>query len=116
LRAFEAAITSGDTTQLAEMLSSDIRLTTDSGGKASAVLRVLEGEEVLPLLRRAHTWWKGCSWTLIDLGGSRGAILRQDGQAILALSFGYNDVDQVTDIFITRNPDKLTRLDPILLI
>jgi RNA polymerase sigma-70 factor (ECF subfamily) len=116
LRAFEAAITSGDTTQLAEMLSSDIRLTTDSGRKASAVLRVLEGEEVLPLLRRAHTWWKGCSWTLIDLGGSRGAILRQDGQAILALSFGYNDVDQVTDIFITRNPDKLTRLDPILLI
>jgi RNA polymerase sigma factor (sigma-70 family) len=116
LHAFEAAITSGDTAQLTEMLSSDIRLTTDSGGKASAVLRVLEGEEVLVVLKRAHTWWKGCSWTITDLGGGRGAILRQDGQAILTLSFGYNDVDQVTDIFITRNPDKLTRLDPILLI
>jgi RNA polymerase sigma factor (sigma-70 family) len=116
LRAFEAAIASGDTAPLTEMLSSDIRLTTDSGGKASAVLRVLEGEEVLVVLKRAHTWWKGCSWTITDLGGGRGAILRQDGQAILALSFGYNDVDQVTDIFITRNPDKLTRLDPVLLI
>jgi RNA polymerase sigma factor (sigma-70 family) len=115
LRAFEAAITSGDTAQLTEMLSSDIRLTTDSGGKASAVLRVLEGEEVLLVLRRAHTWWKGCSWTFADLGGGRGAILTQDGQAILTLSFGYNEVDQVTDIFITRNPDKLTRLDPIVL-
>jgi RNA polymerase sigma-70 factor (ECF subfamily) len=115
LRAFEAAITSGNTAQLTEMLSSDIRLTTDSGGKASAVLRMLEGEEVLLVLKRVHGWWKGCSWTFTDLGGSRGAILRQDEQAILTLSFGYNDIDQVTDIFITRNPDKLTKLDPILL-
>jgi hypothetical protein len=67
LRAFEAAITSGNTAQLTEMLSSDIRLTTDSGGKASAVLRVLEGEEVLLVLKRAHGWWKGCSFDAIHL-------------------------------------------------
>ena len=115
LRAFEAAITTGSTAQLTDILSSDIRLTTDSNGKASAVLRVLEGEDVLVVLARAHTWWKGCTWTITDLCGGRGAILSSDGHAILTLSFGYNDVGRVTDIFVTRNPDKLTRLDPVLL-
>jgi RNA polymerase sigma-70 factor (ECF subfamily) len=115
LRAFEAAITTGNTAQLTEILSFDIRLTTDSGGKASAVLRVLEGEEVLAVLGRAHAWWKGCTWTITDLGGGRGAILRKDGQAILTLSLGYSDIGHVADIFITRNPDKLTRLDPIVI-
>jgi hypothetical protein len=33
----------------------------------------------------------------------------------VTLSFGHDD-GRVTDIFITRNPDKLTRLDPIVLI
>ncbi|MEO8179798.1 MAG: hypothetical protein ABI895_13270 [Deltaproteobacteria bacterium] len=31
------------------------------------------------------------------------------------LSFDYNDTGQVSDIFITRNPDKLARLDPVVI-
>ena len=115
LRAFETAVMRGSTAELAELLSSDIRLTTDSGGKAIAALRVLEGDEVLVILSRARAWWGGCTWTITDIGGTRGAILTQDGQRILALSFAYDVDGLVTDIFITRNPDKLARLDPVLI-
>jgi len=115
LRAFEAAVINGNTTELAELLSSDIRLTTDSGGKAIAALRVLEGDEVIAILSRAHIWWHGSIWTITDLCGGRGAIVTKDGETMLTLSFGYNEAGQITDIFITRNPDKLARLDPILI-
>lgn len=45
---------SGSTNQLAALLSTDIRLTTDTGGKVVAAIRVLEGEDVLSALSRAH--------------------------------------------------------------
>jgi hypothetical protein len=75
LRAFQSAVMSGSTVQLARLLSSDIRLTTDSGGKAVAALRVLEGDEVLNVLSRAQVWWERCTWKIIDMNGGRGAIL-----------------------------------------
>ena len=113
LHAFKAAIASGSTSELAALLSSDIRLTTDSGGKAVAALRVLEGDEVLVILARAHVWWGEYTWTITDLNGGRGAILTNDGEPMLTISFGYNENDQVNHIFVTRNPDKLARLAPI---
>ncbi len=115
LHAFQSAIASGSTTQLAALLSSDIRLTTDSGGKAIAALRILEGDEVLAVLSRAHIWWEGYLWTITDIGGGRGAILTQDDRPMLTLSFGYDAAGQVSDIFITRNPDKLAHLDPVVI-
>jgi RNA polymerase sigma factor (sigma-70 family) len=115
LQAFQTAVMSGSTAQLAGLLSSDIRLTTDSGGKAAAILRVLEGEEVLAILSRAHVWWEDYRWTFTDMSGGRGAILTKDDQPMLTISFGYSETGQVSDIFVTRNPDKLARLDPIVI-
>lgn len=115
LNAFRSAITSGSTAQLAALLSTDIRVTTDSGGKVIAARRILEGDEVLALLSHAHSWWEGCRWTITDINGGRGAILTQDDQPMLTLSFSYNEVGQVSDIFITRNPDKLAHLGPVVI-
>jgi len=112
LHAFKAAVASGSTTQLASLLSADIRLTTDSGGKAIAALRVLEGDEVLVILARANLWWGEYTWTITDLNGGRGAILTQNGEAMLTISFSFNEAGQVNHIFVTRNPDKLARLEP----
>jgi hypothetical protein len=75
LNAFRSAITSGSTAQLAALLSSDIRLTMDSGGKAIAARRILEGDEVLYVLSQAHHWWAECRWAITDINGGRGAIL-----------------------------------------
>jgi RNA polymerase sigma factor (sigma-70 family) len=113
LRAFQTAVMNGHTTQLAALLSSDIRLTTDTGGKTVAAARVLEGEEVFGALGRAHVWWEGCHWRITDINGGRGAILSKDGQPALTISLACNETGLVSDIFITLNPDKLARLEPV---
>jgi RNA polymerase sigma factor (sigma-70 family) len=113
LRAFQTAVMNGRTTQLAALLSSDIRLTTDAGGKTVAATRVLEGEDVLSALGRAHVWWEGCHWRITDMNGDRGAILTKNGQPALTISLACNEAGLVSDIFITLNPDKLARLEPV---
>lgn len=113
LHAFQTAVMNGRTTQLAALLSSDIRLTTDTGGKTVAATRVLEGESVLSALGRAHLWWQGCHWKITELNGACGAILTNNGQPALTISLAWNEAGLISDIFITLNPDKLARLEPV---
>ncbi len=113
LRAFQSAVMSGSTNQLAALLSSDIRLTTDTGGKTVAATRILEREEVFNALRQAHVWWEGCQWEITDLNGGRGAILKKNGRPTLTISLSCNEAGLVSDIFITLNPAKLARLEPV---
>ena len=113
LRAFQSAVMSGSTSQLAALLSSDIRLTTDTGGKTVAATRILEGEDVLNALRQAHVWWEGCQWEITDLNGGRSAILKKNGLPALTISLSCNEAGLVSDIFITLNPAKLARLEPV---
>jgi RNA polymerase sigma factor (sigma-70 family) len=113
LRAFQSAVMSGSTTRLAAILSSDICLTTDTGGKTVAARRILEGEEVFNALSRAHAWWDGCHWEITDINGGRGAILTKNDQPALTITFACNAAGLICDIFITLNPDKLARLDPV---
>ena len=113
LRAFQSAVMSGSTNQLTALLSSDIRLTTDTGGKTVAATRILEHEDVFNALSRAHVWWEGCQWEIADMNGGRSAILKKDGRTTLTISLSCNEADLVSDIFITLNPAKLARLDPV---
>jgi RNA polymerase sigma factor (sigma-70 family) len=113
LLAFQTAVMDGRTTQLAALLSSDIRLTTDTGGKTVAATRVLEGEDALSALSRAHLWWQDCDWKFTDINGGRGAILTKNGQPALTVSLAWNEAGLVSDVFITLNPDKLAHLDPV---
>jgi RNA polymerase sigma factor (sigma-70 family) len=113
LRAFQSAVMSGSTNQLAALLSSDIRLTTDTGGKTVAATRILECEDVVNALSRAHVWWEGCQWEITDMNGGRSAILKKNGRPTLTLSLSCNEAGLVRDIFITLNPAKLARLEPV---
>jgi RNA polymerase sigma-70 factor, ECF subfamily len=113
LRAFQSAVMRGSTNQLAALLSSDIRLTTDTGGKTVAATRILEREDVFNALSRAHVWWEGCDWEITDMNGGRSAILKRDGQPALTISLSCDQPGLVSDIFITLNPDKLARLEPV---
>jgi DNA-directed RNA polymerase specialized sigma24 family protein len=113
LRAFQSAVMSGNTTQLSALLSTDIRLTTDTGGKVVAATRVLEAEDVLSALSRAHIWWEGYRWEITDINGGRGAILTKSGQPALTITLACDEAGLVTDIFIVLNPDKLARLGTV---
>jgi RNA polymerase sigma factor (sigma-70 family) len=111
LRAFQSAVVSGSTTQLAALLSTDVRLIMDSGGKTRAATQVLEGPDVFNVLSRAHTWWKDCDWEITDLNGGRGAILLNENRPGLTISIACSEAGQLSDIFIVLNPDKLARLE-----
>jgi len=112
LAAFQGAIASGTPAQLAALLSDDIRLAADGGGKVPAVARTLSGkQEVLAfMVDRLHEWWADYGWTRADINGSRGFILTKDDATVAAVTFGYDEDGRATDIFIMRNPDKLAGL------
>jgi RNA polymerase sigma-70 factor (ECF subfamily) len=112
LAAFQAAITVGATEQLAALLSDDIELCADSGGKVPAVLSVLHGKaEVLDFIARTlQPAWGAQQWLASEINGGRGVILLKDGLATAAVSFAYDEAGRTTNIYIVRNPDKLSRL------
>jgi RNA polymerase sigma-70 factor (ECF subfamily) len=115
LDAFQLAVSSGDTAPFAALLSEDVTFSADGGGKVSAVLRPLRGKaEVLNFVTRVlQRVWSELQWTVTDLNGGRGLIVRQHGEPVATLSFAYDSEGKATDIFVMRNPDKLARLDAV---
>lgn len=113
LQAFEAAIAGNETAALASMLSDDIELSADSGGKVPALQQVLRGKAaVLDFIDRAlRQYWWPYQWVIAELNGGRGILLQHDGVTIGAVSFAYDEVGRATGIYIMRNPDKLAGLD-----
>lgn len=99
------------------LLSEDVRLTADGGGKVPAILDVLSGiEEVGAFLAdRLHVYWAEFDWEIVDLNGTRGILLRYRDRIEAAVSFAYNERGSATDIFIVRNPEKLANLGEVQL-
>jgi RNA polymerase sigma-70 factor (ECF subfamily) len=107
LASFERAIRTHDMTEFAAFLTKDVRLTADSGGKASSVGELAGAEAALEFLARARAWWPHYSWRPVALASS-GGFLMCDGETPAALVwFASKDGASVSDIFIMRNPDKL---------
>lgn len=113
LEAFRLAITEGATSRLAALLSAEIRLSADGGGKVPTLLEPLQGQgEVLAFLaHRLRDYWTDYKWCEADINGGRGFVLHQQGSVRAVVTFGFDTEGQATDIFIVRNPDKLARLE-----
>jgi RNA polymerase sigma-70 factor (ECF subfamily) len=113
LAAFETAIVSGDATPFAALLSDDVALSADGGGKVPAVLRTLHGKtEVLTFIASvSERFWRQQQRAVADLNGTRSLIFRDGADITTAVSFAYDAQGRVTNIFAVRNPDKLARLD-----
>ena len=115
LAAFHAAITTGATAELATHLSDDIRLSADGGGKVPAIREVLQGKhDVLAFLtKRLAGFWANYHWQTVDINGGRGFVLKQGGAVVASVSFAYDEAGGATDVYIMRNPDKLTDLTAV---
>ncbi|MEJ8866441.1 RNA polymerase sigma factor SigJ [Pseudomonas jessenii] len=113
LSAFHNAITSGSTANLSVMLSEDVELCADSGGKASAIRETLFGiESVLDFIGQSlHAYWQTCEWLPVEINGARGAIIKADGVITASMTFAFDETGRVNRVFIMRNPDKLAGLD-----
>lgn len=90
---------------------SDVRLTADGGGKVVTVMEVHRADDVMAFsTQRLNEWWRSYEWSLSELNGALGVVLREAGKIVATVSFSYDVSGRVTDIFIMRNPDKLAHL------
>jgi len=107
---FLEAVATGDVRQLLDVMSPDIVLTTDGGGKMQAALRPIEGAD------RVVRWLEGIrpnagnlTFEWLGANGSPGALLYNDGVLDAFASLVIED-GRVTSVYIVRNPDKLGHL------
>ncbi|MGC4915775.1 RNA polymerase sigma-70 factor [Streptomyces albogriseolus] len=108
---FLDAAAGGDLEGLMELLAPDVRLVGDSGGKARAPLRVLDGADHVGrfFVGVAVKGLPDASVRVVELNG---------GPALLVLSGGKPDTvvqidadgDRIRTVYVVRNPDKLAAL------
>ncbi|WP_419901859.1 RNA polymerase sigma factor SigJ [Kiloniella sp.] len=115
LEAFQDALLSGSPDKLGNLLSEDIQLSADSGGKVIAIREILCGKKgVLDfILQTLGPAWVGCEQVVTQLNGQMGIILREQDKVTGVITFAY-DQEQLSNIYIMRNPDKLQRVSQSL--
>lgn len=112
LQAFHGALQTGVTSGLAAMLADEVALCADSGGKVPTLDRTLHGRpEVLAYVtQELRTYWAAYQWQLLEINGNWGVVLRDADHVAASMTLGFDASGRVCDIYIMRNPDKLTGL------
>ncbi len=112
--AFEASLRSGDPSSLKTLLSADIQLVTDGGGRKIAALNVIVGPDAVArfLLGVAAKTPEG-SLTSISrrlLNGSPALLVMIGGELDSTYSFDLDADGRVRGIYVVRNPEKLAHI------
>src|SRR5262245_13222339 len=116
MSAFAAATASGDLAALRQLLSSDVRIVTDGGGKVRSALEVIEGADraarfmVEVTRKRPGAWWRDDFRvrfaTINDLPG---VIVEAPEGVVQTTAFEIED-GVIRALYVVRNPDKLRHL------
>lgn len=113
LAAFQRALISHDTGELMRMLSQDIELHADGGGKVPAARRVLVGPTKINgfLTKVMLPAWGRQQTELRRINGRAGLVTLDKGSVTAVLTLRFDDAGLPDRMFIMRNPDKLRRID-----
>ena len=107
---FLLAVRTGDLDELMELLAPDVVFIADGGGVARAARSPIRGAEVVAkALARAHRVLATLETTTVWLNGAPAGRIEINGEPAAA-SLVVED-GRVTRIYVTVNPQKLTRLD-----
>ncbi len=107
---FLLAVQTGDLDELMELLAPDVVFIADGGGVARAARSPIRGAEVVAkALARAHRVLATLETTTVWLNGAPAGRIEINGEPAAA-SLVVED-GRVTRIYVTVNPQKLTRLD-----
>jgi RNA polymerase sigma-70 factor (ECF subfamily) len=112
LSAFAAAARSGDLNALMELLASDVRVTTDGGGKVAAALNVIEGADraarfVVGAARKG--WRDDFTLRVAAINGLAGLIVCSPEGPVQTAAFEIEG-DVIRALYVVSNPDKLRHL------
>jgi RNA polymerase sigma-70 factor, ECF subfamily len=112
--AFGAAVQSGDTHALAQLLAQDVTWYFDTGGKAPGALRPVIGRAKVMRLISGLTK-KGMPGIRAvragQINGSPGFIVERDSGDVFTVAFDFRH-GLIANIYLVINPDKLRHLDP----
>lgn len=105
-----AAQGQGELQDLLDLLSPDVVLLTDGGGVVKAALQPIRGvEKVLRFLTGVRPEGADVLIEVADLNGGPGLVIRESGHITAAVSALVED-GLVTELYVVRNPAKLTRV------
>lgn len=111
LATFRQAASKGDMAAMRSLLSDDVQLVADGGGKVNSFLRILKGAG-----RVAGVFWSlehqhpsQVAYRSARVNGEPGLLRYVEGKLESAQSFIVDD-GRIVAIFIMRNPDKLAAL------
>lgn len=112
LTSFMTAVRGGDMTTLTDLLSENVVLWADGGGKIKqAALRPIHGRDAVVRfsLGTKRFWPENARVELEEINGQTALIIRADGQVFSVLTM---DVEQgrIQTIRIIANPEKLARV------
>ncbi|WP_442806436.1 RNA polymerase sigma factor SigJ [Streptomyces sp. NBC_01317] len=105
---FLAAAGGGDLDALLTLLAPDVRLVGDSGGKAKAPLRIVEGADKVGRFLSAVSGDAGLyEFRVTEVNGAPAVLAHTGGKLDLVLQLEVAD-GVITCVYIVRNPDKLS--------
>jgi RNA polymerase sigma-70 factor (ECF subfamily) len=112
LRQFLAACRTGDPSQLLPLLSADVVLHSDGGGKVPATINPIYGADKVSRFFRGLVK-KGVgldlSVKLVEVNANPGALLMQGENPNTVVSIQLDTSSKIRQIFLVTNPDKLPR-------
>ena len=108
---FLEATLSGDVTRVVSLLAPDVELVSDGGGKRQAALRPLNGPDKVArwlIGVRRDVLAADLELRLTSLNGEP-AFVAYAGDEVDSVGFlEVDELDRITQIYVVRNPDKLT--------
>ncbi|WP_053074916.1 RNA polymerase sigma-70 factor [Ornithinibacillus californiensis] len=101
----------GDIEQLLPLLSEDVTVYSDGGGKVPAAVHPIRTPELVlrflgGLLKRLPMFGESTRFKAISINGEEGLVLYNDQEIILVAMFEL-DSNLLKNIYFIRNPDKL---------
>ncbi|MEU4210883.1 RNA polymerase sigma-70 factor [Streptomyces sp. NPDC026206] len=110
---FLAAATGGSLEDMLALLAPDVRLVSDGGGKVKAALRAIESADKVArfLLAIAGTAFPEPEVRFMEVNGAPAVLLLSRGRLDSVFSLQIAD-GRIAEIYVIRNPDKLTGLLP----
>ena len=113
LNSFLTAVQGGEMTPLTELLSEDVTVWVDGGGKVKqAALQPISGREaVTRFIQGSKRFWQGITHAdLEEVNGQTALVIRRDnGQVFSVLTMDFEQ-GQIATIRIMVNPEKLSRI------
>jgi RNA polymerase sigma-70 factor, ECF subfamily len=108
---FLRACVGDDLSGLLALLSPDVTVTSDSGGKVSAIRNIVNGSDKVARLFLGifHKWWPRLIFKIATVNGQPALIACASEQPVAVITFDVRE-DKIHAIYQMLNPDKLKGL------